>query len=216
MKFNLKKELPIILVVLLPFFYLAYLWKDLPEKVPVHWNGSGEIDRWGDKVELLIIPFLLPLLTYLIFLLVPIIDPKGKIKNMGNKFYHLKFILVLFMSLLAVFILYSAQKQSVTNMNLLFVLIGFLILTLGNYFKTLKPNYFIGIRTPWTLENEDVWKSTHVLAGKLWFVGGLFIIVLGLIFSGKALVPALLTILGVLIVVPLAHSFVRYRSLKNQ
>lgn len=216
MKFNLKKELPIIFVVLLPFFYLAYLWKDLPQKVPVHWNGSGEIDRWGDKVELLIIPFLLPLLTYLIFLLVPIIDPKGKIKNMGNKFYHLKFILVLFMSLLAVFILYYAQKQSVTNMNLLFVLIGFLILTLGNYFKTLKPNYFIGIRTPWTLENEDVWKSTHVLAGKLWFVGGLFIIALGLIFSGKVLVPALLTILGVLIVFPLAHSFVRYKALKTQ
>lgn len=216
MKFNLKKELPIVLVVLLPFVYLIYLWNDLPEKVPVHWNANGEIDRWGDKAELLIIPFLLPLLTYLIFLMVPFIDPKDKIKNMGNKFYHLKFILVLFMSILAVFILYFAQTQSITNMSMLFVLIGFLILTLGNYFKTLRPNYFIGIRTPWTLENEDIWRSTHALAGKLWFIGGLFIIALGLVFSGKIVVPALIGISGVLVIIPLVHSFVRFKSLKSR
>ena len=56
---------------------------------------------------------------------------------------------------------------------LIFPLIGLLFAFLGNYFKTIKPNYFIGIRTPWTLENEEVWKKTHLIGGKLWFVGGL-------------------------------------------
>ena len=46
---NLKKELPLIAIVLLPFIYLAYLWNDLPSKVPMHWNLKGEIDRYGDK-----------------------------------------------------------------------------------------------------------------------------------------------------------------------
>jgi uncharacterized membrane protein len=215
MKFNLKKELPIVLIVLLPFVYLAYIWSALPEQVPVHWNGNGEIDRWGDKTELVFIPFLLPFLIYVILLAVPLIDPKGKINQMGNKFYHLKFILVLFMSILAIFILYSSQKQSITNMSLLFVLIGFLILALGNYFKTLKPNYFIGIRTPWTLENEMVWKSTHLLAGKLWFIGGFFIIALGLLVTGKLLIMGCLIIIGILVMIPLVHSYLKFKTLEK-
>lgn len=216
MKFSLKKELPIMLIVFLPFVYLAYIWNTLPEKVPLHWNGNGEIDRWGDKIELVIIPFLLPFLIYVIFMVVPLIDPKGKIEQMGNKFYHLKFILVLLMSLLAIFILYASLKQSMTNMGLLFVLIGFLILVLGNYFKTLKPNYFIGIRTPWTLENEKVWKSTHLLAGKLWFIGGFFVIALGLFSKGKVLLTAFLIIVGVLVLIPLVHSYFSFKALKKR
>lgn len=76
---TLKKELPIIAIVLLPFLYLAYIWNQLPEKVPVHWNSLGEIDRYGEKIELLLIPLMLPFLVYLIFLIVPKIDPKNKL-----------------------------------------------------------------------------------------------------------------------------------------
>ena len=82
---KIKNELPIIGIVLLPFIYLAFLWNQLPKTIPVHWNNNGEIDRFGDKTELLLLPILLPLLTYFIFLVVPKIDPKNKLNNMGNK-----------------------------------------------------------------------------------------------------------------------------------
>ena len=75
---KIKNELPIIGIVLLPFIYLAFLWNQLPKTIPIHWNINGEIDRFGDKVGLLLIPILLPLLTYFIFLVVPKIDPKNK------------------------------------------------------------------------------------------------------------------------------------------
>ena len=101
MKKAVLKEVPLLVIVLLPFIYLAYIWPDLPDQVAVHWNLQGEIDRYGDKTELLLIPFLLPLLIYLIFLLVPVIDPKKKIKNMGSKYHSLKVLLTSFMSLLA-------------------------------------------------------------------------------------------------------------------
>ena len=81
---KLKKETPLITIVLLPFIYLAYIWNELPENVPLHWNLEGEIDRYGDKSELLIIPFVMPLLVYLIFLVVPEIDPKNKLNKMGK------------------------------------------------------------------------------------------------------------------------------------
>ena len=174
---KLKNEIPLIAIVSLPFIYLAYIWNELPEKVPMHWNIKGEIDRFGEKSELLLIPILFPLLVYIIFLIVPKIDPKNKISKMGNKYQHIKILLTTFMSILALFIIYAAKNQSFANPNYIVLLIGILYIILGNYFKTIKTNYFIGIRTPWTLENETVWKETHKLGGKMWFLGGIIVVV---------------------------------------
>tara|TARA_R110000868_G_scaffold189943_1_gene433525 strand:- start:2619 stop:3263 length:645 start_codon:yes stop_codon:yes gene_type:complete len=209
---KLKKELPLLIIVILPFIYLAYIWNDLPKKVPIHWNGEGEIDGYGDKVSLILIPILLSLLTYVILTLIPIIDPKGKIKNMGEKYESIKFILIFFMSFLALFILYSSHSQTITNPNILFILIGFLFVFLGNYMKTIKPNYFIGIRTPWTLENETVWKRTHKLAGIMWFLAGIIIIILSLIL-GKRLNRILFIVITLIIsIVPIIYSYIQFKK----
>ena len=212
MKTNLRKEAPLIVIVLLPFIYLAYIWNTLPEKVPMHWNINGEIDRYGNKTELILIPILLPLLVYLLFLIIPKIDPKGKLKKMGSKFQNLKIILTLFMSVLAVFIIYSAKNESVGNMNYIVMLAGVLFVVLGNYFKTIKPNYFIGIRTPWTLESEKNWKETHLLAGKLWFAGGLLIVFLSLILKNELNFIVFLIITGIITIVPLIYSYMLFRQ----
>ena len=148
---DLKKELPLIAIIALPFLYLVYLWNQLPAEVPVHWNSKGEIDGYGDKIELLLVPILLPLLVYIIFLVVPKIDPKKQLHKMGNKFQTLKFLVTTFMSLLAMFIIYSAKNRGFDNFNYMIIIIGILYIIMGNYFKTIKANYFIGIRTSWTL-----------------------------------------------------------------
>lgn len=212
LNYETKKELPLLIIVILPFIYLAYIWNDLPKKVPIHWNGEGEIDGYGDKVSLILIPILLSLLTYVILILIPIIDPKGKIKNMGEKYESIKFILIFFMSFLALFILYSSHSQTITNPNILFILIGFLFVFLGNYMKTIKPNYFIGIRTPWTLENETVWKRTHKLAGIMWFLAGILIIILSLIL-GKRLNRILFIVITLIIsIVPIIYSYIQFKK----
>ena len=176
MKTTVQSELPLITIILVPFIYLAYVWEKLPEKVPMHWNMEGEIDRYGDKSELILIPLLLPLLIYVLFTIIPKIDPKDKLKYMGKKYTVLKTVLTVFMSALSMMIIYAAMNESFYNPNYILLLIGVLFAILGNYFKTLRANYFIGIKTPWTLENETVWKETHKLAGKIWFIGGLMII----------------------------------------
>jgi len=153
-----KKEIPFLAIALIPFVYLIYIWNRLPEKVPMHWNGAGEIDRYGDKKELVAMLCMLVGITYFVFLIIPYVDPKQKLQNMGNKLNNLRMILTLFMSGLAVFILYSVQQKS-SIPGFVFSIIGLLFAFLGNYFKTIKPNYFIGIKTPWTLENEEVWKK---------------------------------------------------------
>ncbi|CAM1332996.1 SdpI family protein [Tenacibaculum aestuariivivum] len=209
---NLKKELPLITIVLLPFIYLAYIWNQLPEKVPMHWNIKGEIDRYGEKMELIIIPILLPLLVYIIFLVVPKIDPKNKLNKMGNKLQTIKVLLTTFMSILALFIIYSAKNQSFANPNYIILLIGVLYIILGNYFKTIKANYFIGIRTPWTLENEIVWKKTHKLGGKLWFVGGIIVVLTSLILDKEPNVTVFLIITGIITIIPIVYSYIIFKN----
>lgn len=210
---NLKKEIPLILIVLLPFIYLGYIWGSLPDRVPVHWDGEGEINGWGSKTSLIILPFILPFLTYLIFSFVPLIDPKKKLSIMGDKFYNLKLATVLVMSTVALFILYSTKHQSSFNPNTLIMLVGLLFAIIGNYMPSLKQNYFIGIKTPWALENETVWKKTHQLAGKLWFPGGVLVIILSFLINDPKLMNYLfLSITGIIAIVPMIYSYIFYKK----
>ncbi|WP_375032447.1 SdpI family protein [Flavobacterium sp. LAR06] len=211
----MKKELPLIGIVLTPFVYLAIIWNNLPEKVPVHWNYKGEIDRWGDKFSLITILFLLPVLIYVLMTFIPRIDPKNRISLMGGKFYQLKFILVLFMSLIALLILYTTKERSINNPNLVFALMGTFFVILGNYFKVIQPNYFLGIRTPWTLENSEVWKATHLFAGKLWVVGGLLLLLGGLLMS-TTFANAFVFVIIIMVLFPVLYSFIKFKEIQKR
>jgi len=211
---NLKKELPLLILIALPFVYLTYIWNTLPEMVPTHWNANGEIDGYNSKKTLLLIPFMLPVLIYIIMTVAPKIDPKNKIATMGKKYEQLKRFLVLFMSVLALFIIYSSKTQSFSSPNIIYILLGLLFAGLGNFMKTLKPNYFIGIKTPWTLENETVWKKTHLLGGKIWFIGGLLIVCMSLIFKVQTAAKLFVIITILIAIVPLVHSYIEFKKIK--
>ena len=213
MKSSFKKDLILWIVIIIPAVYLASLWNILPEKVPVHWDIHGEVNRYGGKTELLFIT-LLPFLMYLLFMVIPKIDPKNKLKNMGRKYSGLRSVMIVFMSALAMVVIYTGKNETFPG-NMVLILIGGLFTLLGNYFKTIKANYFIGIRTPWTLENETVWKETHLLGGKLWFAGGIAII-LSVIFLPENISSVVFAIITVIIIiVPVVYSYLRFRKLKG-
>ncbi|MBC2837941.1 SdpI family protein [Robiginitalea sp. SC105] len=215
MKTSLKTELPLLLIVAVPFVYLALQWNQLPQEVPMHWNARGEIDRWGSKSELWLIPFLTTVLVYLIFLVVPAIDPKNKIEEMGVKYTQLKYIVTACMAALAVVIIHMSGTSGEVSPAPLLAVIGLLFILLGNYFKTVRPNYFIGLRTPWTLESPEIWDKTHRLGGVVWFVGGLLMVIAAAFLSGQALISVFIGISAVVITVPLVYSYLLYRKQKQ-
>ncbi|MFT5823983.1 MAG: putative membrane protein [Crocinitomix sp.] len=215
MKTSLKSEMMCIGLVLLPFIYLAIVWTGLPAIVPIHWNAAGEIDGLRSKAILILIPFILPFFIYVIFLLIQRFGPAEKLNKMGKKFAALKFILILFTSILAVFIIYSASHGEVARPTFIFVLLGLLFTALGNFFKTIQPNYFLGIRTPWTLKHPSVWKSTHELGGKMWFIGGLFIALIALISTSLIAIISMISILVIITFVPVVHSYLAAKKLKT-
>ncbi|GAA4844472.1 SdpI family protein [Algivirga pacifica] len=212
MKHFIKKELPLIIIALIPLVYLLVIWEKLPEKVPLHWNISGEIDRWGSKMTLAGLVLLLNPFMYLLLWVVPKIDPKRKVNNMGGKYYQLRVLMGLFFSALAIFILIASQKQEMNDGGLL-ALIGLLFVGMGNYMKTIRHNYFIGIRTPWTLESEEVWKKTHALGGRIWFIGGLLIFVSCLLIQDKQ--TRFTIFLGLTLIIsfiPMIYSYFLYKK----
>jgi uncharacterized membrane protein len=148
-------------------------------------------------------------------LVVPKIDPKKRIEAMGGKYDQFKFILVAFMSVLSIFIIYISKNQKLSSPSMIVVLVGILFVFMGNYFKVIKPNYFIGIKTPWTLENEDVWKLTHLLAGKMWVIGGIVIVICSLIVPEDLNFYIFMSITAVISFVPIVYSYLIYQKTKK-
>ncbi|OCB78448.1 SdpI family protein [Flavobacterium crassostreae] len=202
--------------VALPYVYLTTIWNKLPEQVPTHFNIEGIANDWSSKTTLLFIPGALGIGIYFLMLIIPILDPKKKIQQMGDKYYTLRFMLTIFFSLLATYLLYASDTGSLKNPNMLFALIGVLFAMLGNYFQTVRPNYFIGIRTPWTLENEQVWKSTHRLGGRIWIVGGVLIAILAFFINNNHLFAIIFgVIISLIIIVPVVFSYTEFKKEKN-
>lgn len=214
---TLRKELPLLLLALLPPSYLLVVWNRIPQKVAMHYDLHGNVDRYGSKSELVWLSVLLPLLCYFLLMALPSIDPKRKIEGMGNKFWQLRFILGIFITGLMVFVVYSSEYSVAMNPNFVIGGIGLLFAALGNYFKTIRPNYFLGIRTPWTLESDVVWKETHRVAGILWFFGGLLVTVFSVILSNPELLFYIfIIIMAFLVVVPFAYSYIKFRQVKSK
>ena len=153
-------------------------------------------------------PAILGLGIYFLMLIIPAIDPKKKIQEMGDNFFSIRLLIAVFMAALNVVILNAAKEGGMENANILLVLMGALFAGLGNYMQTVRPNYFVGIRTPWTLESESVWKLTHRLASKVWMAGGILIVFLSLLLQDSKLVFIIFFVLvSVMVIVPVVYSY---------
>src|ERR1044071_7679637 len=166
-----------------PFFALAIYWNHLPERVPIHWNLRGEIDAWSGKNRgLFIVPLTALGLSALLHFL-PWLDPKLR-RTMGEESRMRAVLPILRIALIAffdfVFFLQIAVSlgQKIAGGRILITATLILLVVLGNYLGNLRPNYFAGIRTPWTLENPETWRATHRLGGRLLFFGAFFFLII--------------------------------------
>ncbi len=209
MKTNISTPL-LWIIIFTPFIYLVVIWNQLPGQVPVHFNGAGEPDGWASKYSLIFLPGFLSLFIYLLMIIIPRIDPKKRLAFMGRKYDLLTFWLTSVMALLSIFIIHSGLAGEIHNPGHIFIFLGILFAVLGNYMPAMRPNYFVGIRTPWTLESERVWRKTHQLAGKIWTPGGILVAISAIIFPEKTALIIFLVITGLIVVIPLVYSYRQY------
>jgi uncharacterized membrane protein len=189
------------------------LYPDLPEQIPTHWNLEGEVDDYTAKPWGVALLPLSAILVFVIMRLIPVISPKGfrtdKFLDVINVF---TITLVGFMCGVAVLVLLEANGQNVRINQMIFAGVGLLFIVLGNYMGKVRKNFFIGIRTPWTLASDEVWSRTHRLGGKIFILIGAFMILNGIVrFSEHWLIAAI----TVAALVPVVYSFVIYRRIEG-
>ena len=167
-------------LVLAPFLLVLAFWNQLPSRVPVHWNLQGQIDRWGSKSGILILP-LVSFGTVALLHLIPWLDPKLSRKRKWSE--RMSAVLPIFRLLFAAFffvifllVLYATLGASVSVGRIIVTGLLLFLAGVGNYLGNLRPNYFIGLRTPWTLESDATWRATHRLGGRLLFFGSIILL----------------------------------------
>jgi uncharacterized membrane protein len=209
---TLKKDWATWLMLILPFVFIAIYWNQFPDQVPTHFGMNGQPDDYSGKAFGL---FLLPginIAMYFMFIVLPKIDPSRKNYTLfSDKYRIIRLILhVFFTGMFFVTAFYSLGYKF--NISL-FMMYGMLLLflLLGNYMGNVRHNYFIGVRTPWTLANEEVWTKTHRLTAKLWVFSAIIMMALLPLLPEQAFIVFIL----IITLVPVVYSYVVFRKIKN-
>jgi uncharacterized membrane protein len=187
-----------------------------PDRVPTHWNIRGEVDGWGSKyINLFLIPSI-ALAAYLLMSFLPAIDPFRKnYEKFAKPYLYFKIFLAFFFIYLEIFLLYASVRFNPPQGNLMFAIpFSLLLCFIGWILPQLKRNFFIGIKTPWSLVSDDNWKKTHVFGGKAFILAGVASLIASF-FGGVA--SFIILIGGALIAAfsAVVYSYLIYRKEKN-
>lgn len=211
--YSFKTEWFPYLVLLSSVIISFWCYPFLPDKVVSHWNFYGQADGWSSReFHSLLFPLLL-FGVYFIFSILPKFDPQRVRYAEFSKVYLMMRNAILFVLLIVFFAATLFNIGYSINIGATVAgAVGLLMIVLGNYFGKLKRNYFVGIKTPWTLSSENVWNKTHRFGGRLFILWGILLI------SAPWLIPSLaflITFGGALILV-FGVMFYSYRLYKKE
>lgn len=211
MKVSKSFIITIVALVILLFAVSAFFYPQLPDKLASHWNAAGQADGYSSKFWGL---FLLPIIALafsIMLLFIPRLDPlKANVEKF--KSYYYGFIIVFLLFFLYLHVLTIVFNMGYTLNMTLFLIPAFaaMFYFMGVMVSKAKRNYFIGIRTPWTLASDTVWDKTHALGGKLFKIAAL-ISLIGLLFGQYAIwfmmAPVMLAS-----IVTIVYSYVVFRK----
>lgn len=206
-----KSEITILGMLLLSFAISIYFYPQMPEEMASHWNVRGEVDDYISKFwGLFLMPFILVGLA-LLFIAIPRIDPlKANIEQFRR--YYDGFIILFFVFMLSIYFWTVLWNLGIEiSSNIIFPIgLGILFFYCGILCENAKRNWFIGIKTPWTLSNEKVWDKTHKIGGKLFKIAGVITLV-GVFFQNYVIFFILVPVILVA-VYTVVYSYIEYQK----
>lgn len=200
-------------LVSVPIVLAIWFWPTLPDPMPSHWNSAGEVDGYMSKFWGVALLPLIAIGSWGLMKAIPYMSPKGfRTEKFTDVVQLFQVTIVAFMSLIAVLVLLAAAGFDIRMNQLVFAASGVLLAVIGNYLTKVRKNFFIGIRTPWTLASDEVWNRTHRLGGKLFVLAGV-VMVIGSLFSvSPAWVIGFVIVCGLY---PMLYSYLIYRRLEG-
>lgn len=204
MKANKKTLIITSIVTILPVLIGIICWNRLPDVMATHFGFNNEANGFSSKAFAV---FGLPLILLAVLWVGAFVtahDPKRQ--NISPKMFSLMLWIAPVISLVAAATIYPVNLGY--ELDIAFfseLLVGLMFIIIGNYLPKARQNYTIGIKIPWTLANEENWNRTHRLAGYLWMICGILMILISL----TRFVPAewLVGIFLIMVLVPCIYSF---------
>jgi uncharacterized membrane protein len=202
-------SIPVLVLVLAA---TALVYRDLPDIIPIHWNAAGEANGYGARITI----FLLPLITGLMLLLWPVLPTvspdKFRVEGFSDTWWFSGLVMVALLAYVQGVQLAVLAHGALDIGRALLGGIGIAFVLLGNVLGKVKRNFWLGVRTPWTLASDRVWYSTHRLAGKTMVTGGL--VVLAAALAGLPPYESTAALLAGALV-PVVYSLVYYKRLER-
>ncbi len=203
---------PICILAMLAFS--AAVYSRLPAIVPSHWGIDGQVDGTMSRTWGVLFTPALALLVWLLMLVLPRIDPRrdsyaafaGTLQLFVN-------ILMLFLALLHIGMLGVALGWNIPFPRIVIAGVGLLFAALGNELGRIKPNWFVGIRTPWTLADPEVWRRTHRAGGRLFVAIGLVFVLAGALLPFECTAAIVLAGVALILVFSFGYSYLAWRQL---
>src|SRR5437660_3495948 len=197
-----------LVIALLAVVISVWTYPRLSPTVATHWNLKGTPDGFSSRLlAVSIIPLFILAMTGL-FNVLPKLDPR---RENYAKFIHVYWLIanavLVFMAIAHVLVISSALGFPVKIDRLMPLGIGLLFIVLGNYLTRVEPNWFVGIRTPWTLSSDTVWRKTHRTGGWLMVLGGLVIATCAFLPPG-AFLPLFIAAILIMSVIPIVQSYI--------
>jgi len=177
-----RREWPHWLVILGLFAASAWAWGRVTLPMPTHWNIRGEVDGYGGRFEGLLLVPLIAAGLYVLLLVLPRLDPgRANYASFAEPYAVIRLALTATMAAVHLLVLATALGYAVDAGRWIPVGMGALFIVMGNVMGKVRPNYFVGIRTPWTLASARSWEKTHRLGGRLFVIGGVALIIAALV-----------------------------------
>jgi immunity protein, SdpI family len=172
----MRKWIPLLIVVA-AIVASATVYQRLPETIPTHWDMDGQPNGWSGRAFGAWFTPVLLLGMWALVRILPAIDPKGaNYAKFGGAFEAIIESLMLFLLGMHILLLRAGLGQSAPMQRVVPFAVGILLIVVGNLLPRMRPNWFVGIRTPWTLSSDRVWEKTHRFGGRVFVAGGILIL----------------------------------------
>ncbi|HNX10605.1 MAG TPA: SdpI family protein [bacterium] len=216
LKMSLKTEIIPLLFVVGAIVLAAVSYSALPDRVASHWNFQGVADGYSSKMfQTIFLPSLL-LIMYVLFWVLPALDPKKENYTKFANTYHV--IKALIIGTLTIVFAATTLANLGYNINIgktIAAVIGIMMIIIGITMQNLKDNWFVGVRTPWTMSSPTVWKKTHKLSTYSFIIFGIIIIIapyLPMVLAGWLFLAGVaIAVLG-----PIVYSYLAYKQEKHK
>jgi uncharacterized membrane protein len=212
---NKKINIVIACLLAITLVYILIVYPSLPDLIPTHFGVSGDADGYSKKSYIFVIYGILILLNILMPTIAKI-DPKRENYSRFFKSFDISRVAInlLFMGLIVII-----TQSSLSNLTETFsvdrlvpAMLGLVFIVIGNYMPKFKHNYTMGIKTPWTLADENVWNRTHRISGPIWIVAGAIMIINRFLFQNTLSMYIIIVVIIFVVIFPFVYSYLIYRK----